>query len=489
MERIIKSLKNMKLNENKSTIHDLNIDCLQEVIKKLKVKNILKLEKVDKKFEFCVKEVLKQQKVLRFGKKMFCKHSANNSKISDSQTVNDFDQIKAILEKCPNIKCLQIRELVINKSLFKWLSINCKQLKCIHFYRPINHSKTPQIDFKDIGKLFSDRIEVEIIFKAQMRDDSIIALIQNMPQIKDIGFYSTFSNNISITNICPHFGHNIRSLYMKDILHLTIEDLNVIKNNTNLSQIKLTLGQSSQKLFDFICDNFCQLKSFDFEDRLRFTKFSLIHVLNLHNLEDFYLTLSENCIYFYSTHSLYKNLSNPLNKLQSIELNDISMTPTLFESFVQMCPNIDKIKISYLKVFCEHQKWFQNNRCFECIHKVVDCLSKLNRLKVLEIIDENFDKMRAFDSHINEQTFERLEELSIIIKCDDKNEKKKVSKKLFKNLIQSLTQLCDRNTKQLFTFKMNKELKKYFSETQFINGVKYNVFIKEVPKNMRIIRC
>jgi hypothetical protein len=488
MERIRRSLKHIKLNENKTSIHDLNIDCLQEVIKKLKVKNILKLEKVDKKFQFCVKEVLKQQKVLRFGEKMFCKHSANNSKISDFQTVIDFDQIKTILKKCPNIKCLQIRELVINKSLFEWISINCKQLKCIHFYRPISHSKTPQIDFKDIGKLFSDQIEVEIIFKAQMRDDSIIALIQNMPQIKDIGFCITLLNNISITNICPYFGHNIRSLYMKDI-HLSIEDLNAIKNNTNLTEIKLTLGQSSQKLFDFICDNFSQLKSFDFEDKLRFTKFSLMHVLNSNNLENFYLTLSGNYINFYSTHSLYKVLSNPLNKLQSIELKDISMTPTLFESFVQMCPNIEKITISYLKVFCEHQKWFQNNRCFECIHKVLDCLSKLNRLKVLQIIDENFDKMRAIDSHINEQTFERLEELSIIIKCDDKDEKKKVSKKLFKNLIQSLTQLCDRNTKQLFTFKMNKELKKYFSEKQFINGVKYNVFIKEVPKNMRIIRC
>ena len=90
-----------------------------QLLKKFLIEEILKLEKVDKKFEFCVKEVLKQQKVLRFGKEMFCKHSANNSKISDSQTVTDFDQMKTILEKCPNIKCLQIRELVINKSLFK----------------------------------------------------------------------------------------------------------------------------------------------------------------------------------------------------------------------------------------------------------------------------------------------------------------------------------------------------------------------------------
>jgi len=153
-----------------------------------------------------------------------------------------------------------------------------------------------------------------------------------------------------------------------------------------------------------------------------------------------------------------------------------------------MCPNIQQISIKYLKIFCEHKKW-SHYRCFECIHKVLDCLSKLNRLKVLEIIDENYDKMRAINSHINEITFERLEQLSIIIRCDDKDEKNKVSKKLFKNLIQSLTLLCDRNPKQLFIFKTNKELKKYFCDQKFINGVKFNVFIKEVPKNMRIICC
>ncbi len=159
--------------------------------------------------------------------------------------------------------------------------------------------------------------------------------------------------------------------------------------------------------------------------------------------------------------SLYKCSNNPLNKLQSIDLNDISMTPNLFDNFVQMCPNIQQICIKYLKIFCEHKKW-SHYRCFECIHKVFDCLSKLNRLKVLEIIDENYDKMRAINSHINEITFERLEQLSIIIRCDDKDEKNKVSKKSFKNLIQSLTLLCDRNPKQLFIFKTNKELKKYF---------------------------
>jgi hypothetical protein len=35
----------------------------------------------------------------------------------------------------------------------------------------------------------SDKIEIEINFGNDMREDSIIALFQNMHQIKDIGFY------------------------------------------------------------------------------------------------------------------------------------------------------------------------------------------------------------------------------------------------------------------------------------------------------------
>jgi len=46
MEKLIKSLNYIKINENKTTINDLNIDCLQEVIKKLKVKKITEIKTI-----------------------------------------------------------------------------------------------------------------------------------------------------------------------------------------------------------------------------------------------------------------------------------------------------------------------------------------------------------------------------------------------------------------------------------------------------------
>jgi hypothetical protein len=57
------SINSIKMSENKTTIYDLNDDCIQQIINKLSINEILKLEKVDKRFEFCVKQVLKQQKV------------------------------------------------------------------------------------------------------------------------------------------------------------------------------------------------------------------------------------------------------------------------------------------------------------------------------------------------------------------------------------------------------------------------------------------
>jgi predicted AAA+ superfamily ATPase len=102
MENI--SINDMKMSENKTTINDLNNDCIQEIINKLSINEILRIEIVDKRFEYCVKEDLKRQKVIRFAENglMFCRHSANNSKL----VFINLNKFKLILKKCPNIKCL-----------------------------------------------------------------------------------------------------------------------------------------------------------------------------------------------------------------------------------------------------------------------------------------------------------------------------------------------------------------------------------------------
>jgi hypothetical protein len=289
MNRLRKILHNLRLNENKSTIYDLNIDCLQRVIKKLSINEILRLELVDKKFQFCVQEVLKQQQILCFGK-IFCKHSANNSQIRQCAFDIDCDKVNTIIKKCPNIKCLQIKGIVINKPLVEWISNNCKQLVCLHLHQPKSESNSPQIEFKEIGKLLSDKIEIEITFEKSfdMREDAITALIQNMPQMKDINFSDNFNDNdneISIRELIPHFGQNVRSLYIRGIYDdLQMEDLNAFKYNKNLVELRFdSRVVISQQIFDFICDNLIQLKifSFDCAESISFVKFMKFFILIL----------------------------------------------------------------------------------------------------------------------------------------------------------------------------------------------------------------
>jgi hypothetical protein len=112
------------------------------------------------------KEVLKQQKFIRFAGNglMFWKHSANNSKLCVSTVFINLNKFKTTLKKCPNIKCLQMRDIFINKSLIELISQNCEQLVCLHLDCPKSESKTPQIHFKEITKLLSDKIKVEINF-------------------------------------------------------------------------------------------------------------------------------------------------------------------------------------------------------------------------------------------------------------------------------------------------------------------------------------
>ncbi len=175
------------MSENKATIYDLNNDCIQEIIKKLSINEILILESVDQTFQYCVKQFLKLQQVLGFGYyDYYCKRSSINSRISPDIKCQ---KLKDFLNKCPNIKCLQIEGMLINKSLIEWISNNCKQLVCIHFSEPKFDPNSTQIEFKEIVKLLSDKIEINFGNRIDTRKDSIIALLQNI----------------------PHFGHNIRS--------------------------------------------------------------------------------------------------------------------------------------------------------------------------------------------------------------------------------------------------------------------------------------
>jgi hypothetical protein len=114
-----------------------------------------------------------------------------------------------------------------------------------------------------------------------MREDSIIALIQNMPQIKDIVFDI---NSFSIRKFIPYFGHNIRSLSISDCIDLRVEHLNVIKNNTNFVQLSLNYNNiNSQQIFDSICDIFSQLQNFGFKSYSK--TIALIKLIQLNKLK------------------------------------------------------------------------------------------------------------------------------------------------------------------------------------------------------------
>jgi hypothetical protein len=488
----------MKKKKNKTTIYDLNNDCIQQIIKKLSINEIFVLEKVDKRFRYLAHEVLNKQTVISFGKysnECNFKHSAINSKINLRESDINSDKFKAILKKFPNIKCLQISEILINKSIIEWISNNCEQLVCIHLFEPKSYSKSPQIDFNKIGKLLSYRIEIEIEFKfCHMRGESIIALMQNMPQIKHIRGLNDSSVGI-IRQIAPNFGNKLKSLSFGYWNHLRVEDLKALKINTNLFELSLECNNDErQQVFDFICDNFTQLKNFGFNTK---ESISLSKLINLLHLENFELNFNYNTS---SISSMDKNYC--FNKLLSLKSLRISMTPKLFKSLVQMCPNIENLSISHYSIICKDQNVDQNlnHRCSECKDNIFETISKLNCLKVLEIIDYECYLTEAIVSHINEQTFKQLEELQI--KRDNYSGKaqKSIGKQRFFALIQSLTQLCDRNTKQLFTLKINDDFIEFISEKKSINGIEYNVFFDcktfeknygkkfKIPKNLKIIR-
>jgi hypothetical protein len=369
---------------------------------------------------------------------------------------------------------------ILNKSLIECISNNCKQLVCIHLYNPLFDSNIAQIDFKEIGKLLDHKIEIEInfgSFTSDRRKDSIIAMMQNTPQIKNIRL------SRCIREIIPHLGCNIRYLSILNIIELEINDLKAIRNNTNLVELRVSyFGNNSQQMYDFIFDNFIQLKSFHFECSDSISLSKLTQLINLECLH----TIGGNLKFS----SMAQNKNNLIHKLLSLKLGYVISTASTLTKFIQMFPNIEQLTIMYPTIGCEHQ--IKNTECFECMDEVIKCLSKLNGLKILEILDFNDQTIKAIANNINGQTFNKLEVLTL------HGDYTRHSKQFIFDLILSLTQLCDRNIKKLFTFKINPTFMKLIIETKLINGVKYNVFFDckkfeknygkkfEIPKNMRI---
>ncbi len=95
-------------------------------------------------------------------------------------------------------------------------------------------------------------------------------------------------NNLMVTFKRSIKINNIRSFSLVVFNNLSTNDLNTLKIKTNLVELSLYSGLNSQQKFDFICDNFTQLKSFCFHG-LQFT--SISNLIKLINLEYFELII------------------------------------------------------------------------------------------------------------------------------------------------------------------------------------------------------
>jgi hypothetical protein len=173
-------------------------------------------------------------------------------------------------------------------------------------------------------------------------------------------------------------------------------------------------------MFDFICDNFSQLKTLCFNGSQSISLSKLIHLNNLEKLQ---------LILFLNTINISIDKNQCFKKLLSLELRNILMTPTLFENLVQMFPNIENFSFNIFNIKCEHENKIHNNfdallnkcECFECMDKVFKCLSKLNHLNVLKIIGYNCESLKAIQNNINELTFKQLEDLKTITHSNSRN--------------------------------------------------------------------
>jgi hypothetical protein len=149
--------------------------------------------------------------------------------------------------------------------------------------------------------------------------------------------------------IKPHFGHNIKTVHIRDCSHWDINsniNFNINFNINDLNAIQKLIRFRASLMFAtnvyFICDNLCQLKSHSFGNSCSSTEVSTTQLSKLNDLQNFEFIFVKviNNIKLLAIDNKYSS-----NKLISFSLRLISISPHFFECFVKMFALIKNIRI------------------------------------------------------------------------------------------------------------------------------------------------
>jgi hypothetical protein len=471
----------MSSNEKNSNYVIID-DILVQILINLNVRQLLRLERVSKQFEYCVNYVLKRQQLLFIGnvkKCIFCECFKSKKKITKGNITKAFNeqernhridlsetenklQFNSLLKKFSHLKSLYLNDCTINAETIQTLFDSCHRLQCIGFYniycdnglnewqRIARIMSNKVIDFSTNERLFIRESDGNIVLYP------IREFVKYLTSLKELDFCSYFDNEEELFKNLPK---TIRFLCItRGIIGINSINQLIESNKKGIVRLWLCRSHINEEVFVKIYKNL-NLENFSFScETLSLKKISEMAKFqkNLKILKIIWCRIS-----YYSI-----NTSISFSKVHTLRLIACSLNPKVMESIGKLFLNLKRLDLSYCKIVCEcNQEMHHNYRCIECHHKFVDFLSKM-MIKVLHLHYSDISHSLIHSL----KNFQKLQTIEVIGLLEAMNE---LQNYRLTQLTEAFIEISRRDLKKLFTIQVNKI-------TSFANNISF-------PRNCHLL--
>ncbi len=453
----------------------MNEDVMTKILSNLSVEELLKLERVSQQFKYCVNEVLKRQKGLSIGEinpHIRCFQSEHSiiggnvsnafvaKKVNSKGNPSQRENLKLILKKCNNIRCLYLNESLDFETI-KLIVKKCKRLECLVFDDIFLQSKSL---LKRIGPLFSKSTIFHLSVNHFNTDRTTIdeknaALVTNMPLLSTLKLFQRES--IANTFDCVQ-SKNIK--YLEVLIYRALcwtqkqQDIDSVvslinRNEKIIKQLSIRISATDQAINN-INTNKINLKYL----LINCWGLSFASVVNLVQSQKMLqrLDLINLC-----TNEYIGNLSFA-PKVRILCLTLCQLRPKQFLQFIQLFRILDTFRFHSSSFSCECIPIADEHNCKICNDCGYDVMSRVSTIKSLTFIH-----LRNGSSLIDSiQNYKNLNTIEIYdFHSFD-----------FRLFIEKCVNLAQRNPTKLFTIKLHLLIYQRLEDLP-----------KELPTNIHII--
>jgi hypothetical protein len=388
-----------KNNCSKGRSRLMNEDVMTKMLSYLSVEELLRLERVSQQFKYCVNEVLKRQKGLSIGKRfndILCvnkNHSTFGGNVTNAFVTKEVNSkenqnnLKSILKKCINIKCLYL-----NKSLdFKTIEIivkSCERLECLFFDEIFVLSKSR---LERIGPLFSKstifHLEIHHSNGNQRIDEKNASIVRNMPFLTKLQLFQWTSIRNTIECVRSKNIHHLDVMIWKQISDAQQqEDIDSVVSLINRNeQIFHRLSISTLSLTDQAINNIDPNKLDLIDLSINCRNLSFGSVVNLVKSQKMLQNLRlSNCNFV--TYERIENLDFT-SKVRGLSLSSCRFTPKQFLHFIQLFRILDTFNFYFSSFCCECIPIADENICNTCKDCGFNALSRVSTIKRLTFMN------------------------------------------------------------------------------------------------------